>query len=58
MTNKNDNYESKREKLRGFKNWPKWANLIQAILKEKKAWDIVDESCADSTTVAQTRKKE
>ena len=28
------------------------------MLKEKEVWDVVDESRADPTTVAQTRKKE
>ena len=58
MTNKNDDRKSKRKKLCGFKNWPQWADLTQAILEEKKVWDVVDGSHADPTTAAQTRKKE
>ena len=56
--NKNDNRESKREKLHDFENWPQWADLTQAMLKEKEVWDIIDGSRADPTTAAQTRKKE
>ena len=26
MTTKSDDWESKREKLRGFENWPQWAD--------------------------------
>ena len=58
MTNENNNRKSKREKLRGFENWPQWVDLSQAILEEKEVWDIVDGSLADPTTAAQTRRKE
>lgn len=57
MTNKNNDCESKREKLCGFENWPQYADFTQAMLKEKEVWDFVDGSCADHTTAAQTRKK-
>ena len=58
MTNENDDHENKRKKLHGFKNWPQWADLTQAMLKEKEIWDVVDRSRADPTTAAQTRRKE
>lgn len=58
MTNKNNDCESKREKLRNFENWPQWINLTQVMLKEKEVWDVVDKSYTNPTTVAQTRKRE
>lgn len=58
MANKNNDHKSKREKLHGFENWPQWADLTQAMLKEKKVKDIVDGSRANPITAAQTRKKE
>ena len=56
MTNENDDRESKKEKLRGFENWPQWADFTQAMLEEKEVWNVVDRSRADLTTAAQTRK--
>ena len=58
MTNKNNNRESKCEKLLACKNWPQWTDLTQAMLEEKEVWDIVDRSRPDPTTVAQTRKRD
>ena len=57
MATKNDDYE-KREKLRGFKNWPQWADLTLAMLEEKEVWDVVDGLQAKPSTAVQTRKKE
>ena len=50
--------ESKREKLRDFENWPQWADLTQAMLKEKEIWDVVNGTRPEPTTPAQTRKKD
>lgn len=50
--------ESKREKLKGFENWPQWADLTQAMLEEKEIWDIVDGTRPEPTTAVQTRKKD
>ena len=58
MNNKNNDQKSKREKLRVFKNWLQWADLTQAILKEKEVWDVVDRSKPDLTTAAQMKKKD
>ena len=52
MTNKNDNRESKREKLRNFENWPQWTDLTQAMFEEKDVCDVVDRSHANPTTAA------
>ena len=52
------NCENKCEKLKGFENWPQWADLPQAILEKKKVWDIIDATRPEPTTVTQTRKKE
>ena len=49
---------SKREKLKGFNNWPQYSDLMQAILKEKKVSDIVDAIKLELTTAFQTKKKE
>ena len=57
MVTENDNRE-KREKLKGFENRPKWADLTQAMLEEKEVWDVVDGSQAEPTTAVQTKKKE
>ena len=52
MTNKNDNYESKCKKVFGFENWPSLADLTQAMLEEKKVWDIVDRSRPELNSTA------
>ena len=49
--------ESKRKKLKGFENWPQWADLTQAMLEEKEVWDVVNGTRPKPTTLAQTRKK-
>lgn len=41
--------DNKREKLRGFENWPQWTNLTQAMLEEKEVWDVVDDSRPEPT---------
>lgn len=50
--------DNKREKLKGFENWPQWADLTQAMLEEKQVWDVVDDTRPEPTTAAQTRKKD
>ena len=57
-TDSNDDCKSKQEKLKGFENWPQWANLMQAMLEEKEVWDIIDGSRAKPTTALQIRKKD
>ena len=57
-TDSNDDRESKQEKLKGFENWPQWADLTQAMLEEKEVWDVVDGSRAEPTTAPQIRKKD
>ena len=52
MTNNNDNRRNKRKKPYGFKNWPYWADLTQAMPKKKEVLDIVNRSQADHTIVA------
>lgn len=44
MTDKRDNTFSsaRRKKLTGFNNWPRWSDLIRAILIEKDVWDLVE----------------
>ena len=58
MTSKNDDRESKREKLHGFENWPQCADLTQAMLEEKEVWDLVDRSRLNPTTATQMRKSD
>ena len=58
MTTESDDRESKREKLRGFENWPQWADLTQAMLEEKEVWDVVDGTRPEPTNAAQTMKKD
>lgn len=45
---------NEREKLKGFVNWPRWADLTRTMLEEKDVWDIVEEGprrniCFDET---------
>ena len=58
MATESDDRESKREKLRGFENWPQWADLTQAMLEEKEVWDVVDGTRPEPTTATQTKKKD
>lgn len=32
----------RREKLKGFTNWPWWADLTRAMLVEKDVWDQIE----------------
>lgn len=58
MTTESDDRDSKREKLRGFGNWPQWADLTQAMLEEREVWDVVDGTRPEPTIAAQTKKKD
>ena len=33
---------SRREKLAGFTNWPRWSDLTRAMLIEKDVWDLIE----------------
>ena len=35
-------YTYRYEKLKGFENWPEWADLTCTSLEEKGVWDLVD----------------
>lgn len=50
--------KSKHKKLRDFENWPQQANLTQAMLEEKKVWNLVNKIRPEATTPTQTRKKD
>lgn len=59
MATENDDRKSKKEKFRGFENWPQWADLTnEARLEEREVWDVVNGLRPEPTTAPQTRKKE
>ena len=49
-----EDQENKRDKLRGFENWPQWADLTQTMLEKKELWDVVNQTRSEPTTHAQT----
>ena len=57
-TDLNDDCESKREKLKGFENWPQWANITQVMLEEKEVWDVINGLRTKPTTAPQIKKKD
>lgn len=41
-SNEGNEYTHRREKSKGFENWPRWADLTRNSLEEKGVWDLVD----------------